>query len=157
VSILTTQSTRETKIEKFSFRIAIVIYVLLCILILNSVYSILKEKNDIFIREHTITVNTFICYTTDHGNKYHADYCQYLWNSSNLTTVYMAKRSGYSSCSACSPYIEKQIEVYEPNGDVKPFDPNNATTIIAVLFFFFCGVSIYAIQHFIKTIYAIFY
>lgn len=48
-------------------------------------------------------VYTYICYTTNTGKCYHARGCQYLKYSSYETTVYQAKKSGYSPCSRCSP------------------------------------------------------
>lgn len=51
-------------------------------------------------------VDTYICYTTDTGECYHASYCQYLSQSRHKTTVYKATRS-YRSCSRCNPCIEK--------------------------------------------------
>lgn len=51
-------------------------------------------------------VDTYICYTTDTGECYHAAYCQYLSRSQHKTTVYQATRS-YRSCSRCNPCMEK--------------------------------------------------
>ena len=51
-------------------------------------------------------VNTYICYTTDYGECYHAEYCQYLYNSANKTTVYQADKN-FRDCSKCNP-IQKE-------------------------------------------------
>ena len=39
------------------------------------------------------SVDTYVCYTTEYGYCYHAKECGYLWNSSNKTTVYEARKA----------------------------------------------------------------
>lgn len=42
-----------------------------------------------------------ICYITSTGGKYHSSGCQYLRSSKIETTLYQAKKRGYSKCSRC--------------------------------------------------------
>lgn len=64
--------------------------------------------------EHVIgTVSTYVCYTTEYGDKYHARSCGYLWNSSYETTVYEAEKDGYGACSQCTPREKTTIELTE--------------------------------------------
>lgn len=48
-------------------------------------------------------IDTYVCYTTDYGECYHARGCGYLKSSAHITTVYHAQANGYRSCSRCSP------------------------------------------------------
>lgn len=59
------------------------------------------------------TVSTYVCYTTDYGDKYHARGCGYLWKSSNQTTVYQAEKNGYAPCSQCTPTQKTTLEITE--------------------------------------------
>ena len=61
----------------------------------------------------TDKVDTYICYTTDTGECYHAKYCQYLRESAHETNVYKAKKRGYRSCSRCSPNEERYATTYQ--------------------------------------------
>lgn len=61
----------------------------------------------------TNEIETYICYTTESGDCFHAEYCQYLWNSAEETNVYEAKKDGYQSCSRCSPYNERYAIIYQ--------------------------------------------
>ena len=54
----------------------------------------------------TTEIETYICYTTNTGECYHAEYCQYLYRSSHRTTVYKASRE-YRPCSKCDPCQEE--------------------------------------------------
>lgn len=51
-----------------------------------------------------VEVDTYVCYVTDTGSKYHAKGCQYLRKSSHYTTVYQAENDGYTGCSRCTPW-----------------------------------------------------
>ena len=59
------------------------------------------------------TVSTYVCYTTEYGDRYHARGCGYLWNSSYKTTVYQAKKDGYGACSQCTPTEKTTLELKE--------------------------------------------
>ena len=59
------------------------------------------------------TVSTYVCYTTEYGDRYHARGCGYLWNSSYKTTVYHAKKDGYRPCSQCNPTEKTTLEITE--------------------------------------------
>lgn len=56
-----------------------------------------------FSFEVTETIDTYVCYTTTYGTRYHAGGCGYLWNSSHETTVYYAEKHNYSPCTKCTP------------------------------------------------------
>lgn len=60
-----------------------------------------KERYEYVIGE----VATYVCYTTDYGDCYHAYGCNSLWKSSYKTTVYSAQKRGYSPCSKCTPNV----------------------------------------------------
>ena len=75
---------------------ALVCSIIICIVLYTSfLFTAFSEE-----------VDTYICYTTDTGECYHASYCQYLSQSRHQTTVYKATRN-YRSCSRCNPCIEK--------------------------------------------------
>ena len=60
-------------------------------------------------------IDTYICYTTNTGECYHAATCQYLRQSRHETTVYQAKRN-YRSCSRCNPCVERyEITITDRN------------------------------------------
>jgi hypothetical protein len=77
-------------------------------------YEVVEEKTKSEAYQHYIgEVDTYVCYTTTYGDCYHADYCGSLWNSKHETTVYEAKKDGYSSCSKCSPYEPTTLTLTE--------------------------------------------
>ena len=78
--------------EKNAKIISILLCIILYIALLTTVFS--KE------------IDTYICYTTDTGECYHAATCQYLRQSQHKTTVYKAERN-YRPCSRCNPCIER--------------------------------------------------
>lgn len=77
-------------------RVAALISLVLCIIIYLTLLTSVFTKQ----------VDTYICYTTETGECYHAETCRYLWNSAKETTVYEALGE-YRSCSYCNPQIEK--------------------------------------------------
>ena len=68
----------------------------------------------------TSEVDTYICYTTDYGECYHAEYCQYLYNSANKTTVYQAEKS-FRDCSKCNPIQEEYATTITARDYQSPF------------------------------------
>lgn len=65
---------------------------------------VFREQVEVVSYKYTELISP-VCYTTDYGEMYHADGCQYLYNSKNETTVYAAKAAGYGDCGACEPDI----------------------------------------------------
>ena len=86
----------------------------LCVILLFSLSWLAEEVFSHQVRQEYIvqepyeyvsgTISTYVCYTTDYGSCYHADYCGYLWKSSHKTTVFQAEKNGYLPCSKCNPY-----------------------------------------------------
>ncbi len=68
----------------------------------------------------TAEIDTYICYTTDFGECYHAEYCQYLYNSANKTTIYQAEKS-FRDCSKCNPIQEKYATTITVRDYKSPF------------------------------------
>lgn len=96
-----TKTTEQPKWEEpvkqtfISKRIAAVVSFLLCItLYLAFLTTVFTIKRD-----------TYICYTTNNGDLYHAATCVYL-NTSYETTIYEACRD-YKRCTHCNPSIEQ--------------------------------------------------
>lgn len=135
-----------TKTEKYKKRLKILgkIYsnlwkVFLVLFVLILLFSNFLAKN-VFYSENrisytesvpykqTIKVSTYLCYVTDYGSNYHDYGCQYLWNSAHVTTVYEAKRDGYTKCSKCTPTtptsayveVEKKEDVTKYRYEKKP-------------------------------------
>ena len=67
-------------------------------------YDVIEQKEEEEYYDRFVAkVTTYVCYTTNYGERYHAKGCQYLWNSSHQTTVYEAEQNGYKKCSKCTP------------------------------------------------------
>jgi hypothetical protein len=87
------------------------------------VFVIAFIASEIFSYEvclYTEYVDTYTCYTTDYGTRYHAAYCPSLWNSRNKTTVYEAEEEGYTYCSKCTPTEETTLE-FDVTETKRPF------------------------------------
>lgn len=103
------------KTERIDFTISIIgfISVILCLVVLMGSswlaenvfsYEIPERKTKrVAYQVAGEPIQTFVCYTTNYGECYHASGCGSLWNSSHKTTVYEATRSGYIPCSKCEP------------------------------------------------------
>lgn len=108
------QATNEKLNEKINSLKVVTTWVRLAtialVVILLCSLSWLAE--DVYAQPYQIS--TYVCYTTQYGDCYHADYCGSLWNSSYKTTVYHAQQQGYRFCSRCSPYEQTTITLEEP-------------------------------------------
>ena len=115
----------EQKREELEWRLMIIrlITIALCILLLISsswlaktVFSYEVEHTKMVEEPYEYVVDrvqTYVCYTTTYGSKYHAAGCSYLWNSAHETTVYQAKNRGYGACSKCTPREQTVYEITE--------------------------------------------
>ena len=115
----------EKKIEALEKALTVVKYISVALLILlvccsswlaKTVFAY-QEAETITVKErysYTVgTVNTYVCYTTEYGDCYHAKGCGSLWNSQYKTTVYQAKERGYSACSKCTPKERTTYDIVE--------------------------------------------
>ena len=93
-----------TKIKEKWIIYSIVILVVGHILAFLFPYEIKKRTLEYYDAKGA-PISTYVCYTTEYGDCYHAKYCGYLWNSSYKTTVYEARENGYFKCSKCTPNV----------------------------------------------------
>ncbi len=143
----------EQKIDKYSLIISIVICLLIAAVILVFAYQISEKKNEDYIDDHTFFVNTYVCYVTDYGSKYHAEHCQYLYNSSNKTNVYRAKMSGYTSCSKCEPNQKIRVKVFDSDGDTPPMETKDVMASTCTILVFAVVFGTLYLRELIKKIY----
>ena len=113
------------KIDSLETRLSVIrfIAIALCVVMVfvspwlgeNVLAYEVEETNMVTERYEQVvgTVSTYVCYTTEYGDKYHARGCGYLWNSSYKTTVYQAKTDGYGACSQCTPTEKTTLELKE--------------------------------------------
>ena len=89
------------------------------------------------------TVDTYVCYTTDYGEKYHAAGCGSLWNSSHKTTVYHAQKRGYDPCAKCTPTERTVADIVETR--YRDVEQTRTVTKTPTLRVFFVGVGSIAV------------
>lgn len=130
------EKRKYSKSESFGKIVSAILCISILIAMMFSVYRLSTKLHENFIEEHTYIVDTYVCYVTDTGSKYHARYCQYLYNSLNRTTVYQARRIGYGACSKCTPTIETRIEIYDTNGDSPPMETEDAVVMTGTILVF---------------------
>ena len=90
-----------------SKRMAAVISIVLCVVLYLS-----------FLSVFTTTRDTYICYTTKTGERFHSATCKYL-NTAYETTVYEASQK-YKVCKYCNPCVEQYETTFTERNYITP-------------------------------------
>lgn len=101
---------QDRKLKHRLFVVNVLFLLLVCLSVFSSGwlaenifnYETLEERVKTKSYEIPVAeIDTYICYTTQYGECYHASGCGSLWNSSYRTTEYEARKNGYRPCSRC--------------------------------------------------------
>lgn len=93
--------SKRDRLNKRLFITYIALVVIFIITYIVAINSMTTTKTDLVDNSPTV-------YTTDYGENYHRENCQYLYHSKYSCTVLEADSWGYTKCSVCRPVSADQ-------------------------------------------------